>query len=235
MSTQSPAGRRPAEPGAPRRRRRTALLAVAAIIVVAVAGVVIGLSVGGGSSSPPASTAPVQPSGPEGIPLQVGAPLAPLPVGTTGQTIDGIQCNSSEQVAYHIHTHLAVYVNGRLRPVPAGIGIVVPIAQQTTAGPFYGASRCYYWLHVHAQDGVIHVESPVVQAYTLGQFFDLWDQPLNAGQVGPVSGPLTVFVDGRRYLGDPRAIPLESHEDIQIDVGAPEIPPQPVNWSVTSL
>src|SRR5581483_2066788 len=99
----------------------------------------------------------------------------------------------------------------------------------------YGASRCYYWLHVHAQDGVIHVESPVVQTYTLGQFFDLWGQPLSSSQVGPASGPLTVFVDGRPYPGDPRAIPLVSHEDIQLDVGTPRPPPRPVDWAPTSL
>jgi hypothetical protein len=44
-----------------------------------------------------------------------------------------------------------------------------------------------------------------------------------------------VFVDGRRYSGDPAAMRLASHEDIQIDVGDSVVPPQKVNWSGTEL
>jgi hypothetical protein len=125
-------------------------------------------------------------------------------------------------------------VDGLLRPLPAGIGVVAPIEQPTANGPFDAASTCYYWLHVHAQDGVIHIESPAGHSYTLGQFFDLWRQPLSADRVGPVTGTLTVFVNGRLQRGDPRSIPLGSHEDIQIDVGS-QVAPTSVDWSVTSL
>jgi hypothetical protein len=165
----------------------------------------------------------------------VGTPLAQPSGSVAGQTIDGVQCNASEQIAYHVHTHLSVYVDGVQRPVPAGIGMVAPIAQQTPDGAFDGASRCYYWLHVHAQDGVIHIESPVQQGYTLGDFFDLWGQPLSSNQVGPVTGTVTAYVDGTVYQGDPRAIPLGSHVDIQIDVGTPQVPPKGVDWATTSL
>jgi len=167
--------------------------------------------------------------------LEQGTLLAPASTAATGRTVDDVQCNSDEQVAYHVHTHLSVYVNGLLRPVPAGIGIVSPVAQTTAEGPFDEASHCYYWLHVHAQDGIIHIESPAGHSYTLGDFFDLWGQPLSAGRVGPVSGPLTVFVNGRLDRADPRSIQLGSHEDIQIDVGRPAVPPLTVDWSVTSL
>ncbi len=175
------------------------------------------------------------PPGPEGVPLEVGTLLAPADTAATGQTIDNIQCDASEQVVYHVHTRLTVYDNGVLRPLPAGIGIVSPVAEQTAEGPFYGASRCYYWLHVHAQDGVIHIESPSVRKYTLGDFFAIWRQPLSSTQVGPVTGPLTVFVNGHRYHGDPAAIALGSHEDIQIDIGAPVIGPQTIDWAATQL
>ncbi len=173
--------------------------------------------------------------GPEGIPQETGALLAPVSSSATGGMVDGIQCDSSEQVAYHVHTHLAVYVNGKARAIPAGIGIVEPVAEQTTAGPFYGASRCYYWLHVHAQDGVIHIESPTTATYTLGQFFDIWGQPLGADRVGPATGPLTIYVDGEPFDGDPRSIELGSHVDIQIDVGTPAPPPKGVDWSRSRL
>jgi hypothetical protein len=173
--------------------------------------------------------------GPENIPLEVGRPLAPASTASTGATVDGIQCTASEQVAYHVHTHLTVYVDGTLRPLPAGIGIVSPVAQQTADGPFYEATECYYWLHVHAQDGVIHVESPTLRTYSLGQFFDIWRQPLSRHQVGTAEGKLKVFVNGRLYQGNPRNVSLGPHEDIQIDVGSPVVSPKSVDWSGTGL
>jgi hypothetical protein len=167
--------------------------------------------------------------------LEKGQQLASAGTAAQGQTIDGIQCNAAEQVAYHIHTHLTVYVDGALRPIPAGIGIVTPVAQQGANGQFDSASRCYYWLHVHAQDGVIHVESPDNATYTLGQFFAIWNQPLTADQVGPDTGVLTVFVNGVRYTGNPANIALTSHEDIQIDVGTPVVAAQRIDWSKSQL
>lgn len=175
------------------------------------------------------------PAGPEGIVLEQGQLLAPASTAATGATIDGIQCDASEQVAYHIHAHLTVYVNGALRPIPAGVGIVSPVVQQTSNGAFDSASNCYYWLHVHAQDGVIHVESPTTATYTLGQFFAIWNQPLTATQIGPAKGKLTVFVNGVRYTANPATIALKSHEDIQIDVGTPAVAAQKVDWSTSQL
>jgi hypothetical protein len=90
-------------------------------------------------------------------------------------------------------------------------------------------------LHVHAQDGVIHIESPAGHTYTLGNFFDLWGQPLTTSQVGPARGAVQVYVDGRRYRGNPRTVRLGSHVDIQIDVGTPTVPPRTVDWAATSL
>ncbi|HEY2042899.1 MAG TPA: hypothetical protein VGH11_09500 [Jatrophihabitans sp.] len=215
---------------------------MAAAVVVAAAAIGITASVHSGASHPSAqgpsdaATAVLTgPPGPEGIVLEQGQLLAPASTGADGQTIDGIQCNSSEQVAYHIHSHLTVYVNGTLRPLPAGIGIVTPVAQQTANGVFYGASRCYYWLHVHAQDGVIHVESPNQSNYTLGQFFAIWQQPLTVDQIGPAKGTLTVFVNGIRYVGNPASIALKSHEDIQVDVGTPAVAAQRIDWSKSQL
>jgi hypothetical protein len=214
-----------------------------AAAIVVLGGLAVGLTVslGGSTTAPPSSSATTSggtfsgPPGPEGIPLEVGTPLAPANTSANGQTVDGIQCNGSEQVVYHVHTHLTVYVNGVLRPLPAGIGIVSPMVQETAEGPFYGATHCYYWLHVHAQDGVIHIESPSVRGYTLGDFFAIWRQPLTFAQVGPVNGKLTVFVNGHQDIADPASIPLGSHEDIQIDVGTPVVRPQSINWATTGL
>jgi hypothetical protein len=223
-----------------RRRRMRIWVAAAAVVVAAVVAVAVGTRAGSTNAAAKGSTDVASavltgPTGPEGIVLERGQPLAPASTAATGQSINGIQCNSNEQVAYHIHTHLTVYVNGALRPIPAGIGIVAPVAQQTANGAFDSASRCYYWLHVHAQDGIIHVESPTTATYTLGQFFAIWQQPLTANQVGPDTGTVTVFVNGVRYAGDPATIALKSHEDIQIDIGSPVVAPQRIDWSGSQL
>jgi hypothetical protein len=134
----------------------------------------------------------------------------------TGATVDGIACQASEQVAYHIHAHLTIYVSGARQVVPAGIGIPGP--QQVVNG-FVEGGKCLYWLHTHDTTGVIHVESPVQRIYTLGQFFDIWGRPLSGSEVGRATGRVTVFLNGQRFAGDPRSIKLTPHAVIQLDVG----------------
>jgi hypothetical protein len=188
------------------------------------------------ASSTPTQVSPAnQPLGPEGIPLEAGPALAPASSTTPGATVDGIQCAPVEQLAYHIHSHLQVYVAGQPRALPGAIGINGPVAQQTPEGPFYGASQCIYWLHTHTNDGVIHVESPTKRVYTLGNFFDEWRQPLSRTQVAGAHGTVAAFVDGKAWTKDPRAIPLVPHAAIQLNVGQPAINPQPVSWTGTNL
>lgn len=225
------------------RRRRLVLIWSATALAIIAATTAIGVAVSSAGSQHASATHSTDtatsvltgPTGPEGIVLEQGQPLAPASTGADGQTIDGVECNASEQVAYHIHAHLSVYVNGTLRPIPAGIGIVAPAAEQTPNGEFDSATRCYYWLHVHAQDGVIHVESPNQTTHTLGQLFAIWKQPLNTDAVGPATGTVTAFVNGAPFTGDPAAIPLRPHEDIQIDVGTPPVAPLKVDWSASQL
>jgi hypothetical protein len=177
--------------------------AVALIAAVVLAGC------GGGSSSKTTTT----------------ASTGPFVLGTTngeavGRTVDGIKCETMEQVLFHIHAHLAVFVNGRPGAIPEGIGIAPPRSEeQTTEGPFVLGGTCFYWLHSHTNDGVIHIESPDHRTYTLGNYFDIWNQPLSATQVGLAKGPVTAYLDGRPFPGDPRSIPLTAHAVIQLDVG----------------
>jgi hypothetical protein len=230
------------------RRKRTLRLAAwgGAVVVAAGAGIGIGLGLSGsapGSSSyVPLSTLGTLAAAPSPGPLgseQVPVPAAPVlaapSAATTGQTIDGISCDTSEQTVFHIHTHLTIFVNGQARQVPAGIGIPDAQAEQTANGPFDDSGKCFYFLHTHAPDGIIHIESPVQRTYTLGEFFDEWQQPLSSTQVGPATGKVTAIVNGQVYQGDPRAIPLGSHEDVQLEVGTPLVAPESINWSITGL
>lgn len=64
------------------------------------------------------------PVGPEGATLQAGPPLAAAGTSAVGQPTAGVSCKATEQIATHIHAHLSVYVDGRPRSVPLGIGFV---------------------------------------------------------------------------------------------------------------
>ena len=175
--------------------------------------------------------------GPEGVPLQIGTPLAAPNTGLTGAPIDGLQCNTTEQLTYHHHAHMVIFVNGKTRPIPLGVGMVPPaLVEQTPQGDFAtGSQTCLYWLHVHAQDGVLHIESPTPKVYQLAQFFAIWHVPLSATQVGPYKGAVTATVDGAPWTGNVAQIPLNEHTQIVLNVGGPVVTPPPIDWAGTGL
>jgi hypothetical protein len=142
--------------------------------------------------------------------------------GGYGQTIDGIEGSSREMLQVHVHAHLSLFLKGEQIAIPYGIGIVRPF--QVNNG-FVGMGSGIYWLHTHDATGIIHVESPDNRTYTLGQFFDIWGQTLNAREVAGLKGAVRAYVDGKRYSGDPRGIVLSAHTQITLEVGAPFVPP----------
>ncbi len=170
-----------------------------------------------------------------------------LPAYAKGDTIDGIQCNSTEQLTSHYHAHLAIYVNGSQVPIPDDVGRQDP--------------NCFYWLHTHnitGDDGVIHIEAPD-SSYTfqLYEFFDIWGQTFTStnflGHPIDKSHTLTAYVytpsqadidnqnqqvqsaeqqgqnppnftvtptsDLKPYTGDPRKIQLKAYELIFLMYG----------------
>ena len=169
------------------------------------------------------------PLGPEGVAIPGGRPLAPPGPLRFEQQIDGITCDAGEQVAHHIHAHLRILVDGRSAQVPAGIGAAQPSEVAITpAGRFIAGAACFTWLHTHAADGVVHVESPTKRTYTLGEFFDVWGQPLDRSRVGAAHGTVTAFFDGRVFTGDPRRIPLLANSQIELEVGRPLLAPDKI-------
>jgi hypothetical protein len=231
-----------------RKRNQRLLIGAGAIVVVAAVAVGITLGVSGGGSPASGGGAPhlkltslstlgsLKPApsagalGPEGVPIPAAAPLTGTATKATGQPVDGVHCDTSEQVLFHIHAHLTIFVNGSPRQVPAGIGIPGARAQSTAQGPFIGSGKCFYWLHTHAADGIIHTESPIQRTYTLGDFFDEWGQPLSDAQAGPAKGPVTAIYNGKAYQGNPRDIPLTAHAQIQLEVGTPLVGPEKITW-----
>ena len=232
-----------AEEARRRRRRLWLICSGAAVVVIAlVVGITLAVSGGGATATSSPNLAPLSslgalgpapaagPQGPEQVPAPSAAALAGTATAVTGQPKDGISCQSSEQTLFHIHAHLTVFVNGQARQVPAAIGIPGAVAQSTPAGPAIAQGTCFYWLHTHAADGIIHIESPVHRSYTLGNFFDEWGQPLSTSRVGPASGHVVAIYNGQVFQGNPRDVPLTAHAQIQLEVGTPLVAPEQITF-----
>jgi hypothetical protein len=239
------------------KRMRIGIRAGGAVVLIALVVILIVVVTGGSNSGTPPtvknphialepipasmSSSWVQPPagtpGPETIPVPSGPKLATLLNAATGQGVDGVQCQTNEQTVTHVHTHLTIFVNGKAQVIPYGVGIPGFQAVSTAQGPFVQTGSCFYWLHAHANDGIIHVESPSTSdSFTLGQFFQLWGVPLSKTQVGPAQGNVTVFFTApgqkaKLYTGNPNNLPLGDHYQIQLVVGTPIVAPvQITNW-----
>jgi hypothetical protein len=152
--------------------------------------------------------------------VAVGVAFALLYKPTAALAIDGVECHSSEQLTYHQHAHLSVFVNGQEQQVPAQIGIV------STPYP------CFYWLHTHTTDGVIHMEAPQAMTFKLGQFMDIWNQTKGGESQlffnTTTSGmPVKVYVaeknneQPKEFNGNLRDVELKSQEQIVLAYGSP--------------
>ena len=68
------------------------------------------------------------------------------------------------------------------------------------------------WVHTHTPDGIIHIEAPEARSFTLGDFFNIWGQPLSRTEAAAAKAvrraAFRVWVNGKSYRGDPRAIKL---------------------------
>jgi hypothetical protein len=191
------------------------------------------------TTTTPTSTIPTPTSkpyiGPDGVAVETGPFLAAATTTQLGRLVNRIQCESLAQLAYTEYAHLQVYVDGRSRALPGGIGMVGPTAQATQRGLVFAGHTCTYWLHTRAADGLIVVESPIPRQYTLGDFFRIWNQPLDADRIAGARGAVTATVNGKRWPGDPAAIQLTEHVDIELAVGRPVPAPTPVDWAATDL
>lgn len=130
-----------------------------------------------------------------------------------------VGCSTTEQTTYHIHSHLTIITNGQERQVPANIGI---------------EANCLRWLHTHDTSGIIHVEAPSKDDYTLGQFFEVWGEPLSKFQMlnykATKGKQVRAYIDGKPYTGNPRDILLRDKEQIVLEYGPPFVSPPKYNF-----
>jgi hypothetical protein len=131
----------------------------------------------------------------------------------------GLDPLTAEGQAVHIHQHLDIYVDGKKVGVPAQIGIAA-------GGGFISD------LHTHDATGIMHVESPTVTSFSLGQFFAVWGVRLDAKCIGGrcASGAtrLSAWVNGKPVTADPTRIVLAEHQVIVLAFGTPAQDPKPV-------
>jgi hypothetical protein len=137
--------------------------------------------------------------------------------------VDGVYCSANEQLSYHIHAHLSIYINGTAVPLVANTGIA-PIGVTSNANV-----TCYYWLHTHDTTGVIHIESPTTRLYTLTQFFDIWDKFSSTASPFPTqlssSTGWTIYVNGKQVNTDFSHLLLHAHDIVTIAYNSPGIKP----------
>ncbi len=135
--------------------------------------------------------------------------------------------HDSPYLAYHVHAHLAIRVNGVNITIPANIGGPGGIWVSHRLDR-YGVGG---WapIHTHTESGVLHVESNTIYPFTLGDFFDIWGKTftqtpntLCALDYCTPSYTIHLFVDG-----DPpapnvpwRAAPLSRGTEIFITISA---------------
>ena len=131
----------------------------------------------------------------------------------------GLEPLTEEGQVLHIHQHLDIFVDGKPVEVPGDLGI----------GDGFISD-----LHTHAAypPGIIHVESPTDQRFSLGQFFAVWGVPLSATCIGSLceegDKQLKAWVNGKAVTADPTRIVLDEHQQITLAYGTPAQEPKPV-------
>jgi hypothetical protein len=131
---------------------------------------------------------------------------------------------SEEGSVLHSHEHLDILIDGQNAPVPSEIGVS---EQENFISP----------IHTHDNTQVIHIESPTIQIFTLGQFFDIWGVKFTADCIGGYCSSddkvLRVFVNGNEIKTDPRLIELAEHQEIFVFYGVPADLPAKIPDSYT--
>jgi len=144
----------------------------------------------------------------------------------------GLSLDSEEHLDVHYHSHLDVVVDGEVVTVPANLGIDV-------------ATERLAHLHTHDTTGILHVEAPAADVYTLGQALTLWGLGFDAqgclnGICPKGEAEWAVVVDGTPLPGGPAAaadLPLASLQQISLvygDAGQRADAPTSFDWAAVN-
>jgi hypothetical protein len=147
----------------------------------------------------------------------------------------GLVPETAERLQYHVHSHLDVFLDGEKVTVPAGLGIDITNPGVHTFPPVDGQPQygginppcdkaCISPLHTHDAAGILHTESATRKDNTLGQLFVEWNVRLDANCVDKYcipAKPIAIYVDGKKFVGNPPTIELSDRREIAIVIGTP--------------
>ena len=134
----------------------------------------------------------------------------------TYPAINSISCDAMEQTGFHIHVHLTIYINGKRLTIPERIGIAPD-------------GSCFYWMHTHTDDGIIHIEAPQqLHNLALDDFLTLWHDgfsSLNYPSQIDLNTGWEIFVNGKPFTDIVTSplhteVPLASHDAITMEYGS---------------
>ena len=208
------------------RQTRLLLYGLAALGPIALAIVLVVLLTGGKSGKVSGKAPKIDYAALAGI--QKGPAPWPPEYGSLPDRLGTLHLSalSREALAFHIHQHLDIFVDGKKVTVPALIGI--------DDGSFITE------LHTHDSTGLLHVESPKKIPYSLGQFFGVWGVRLSPTCVGGYcaspSKPLKMYLNGKRYRANPNNLVLQNHQEIAVVYGkAPKKIPSTYGWKAAGV
>ena len=171
--------------------------------------VLVATGCGSGPESQPAGVAP-RGTGPA---YELGS-LSPLT--RTGRAVGDLRCLPGRRASHWVH--LELFARGRVMLLPAGVGIAPP---RRRSGAYVTGGRCRYPVWTDEPTGLVAVSG----AARLGDLAAVWGRPLGPRALAGFAGAVRAHVDGRRWRGDPRDIPLRRHAQIVLEVGRPYVTP----------
>jgi hypothetical protein len=190
-------------------RRRAWSLPLAGVVVLAVAA---------GLPAAESANAPVRRSAGDGAGIGAARRLPSLGRDAgAGRPIGRLRCEAPQPPESAVHVEL--FARGHVVIVPAGIGVAPPRRRR---GAYVTGGRCRYPLWTSEPTGVVRVAAP---GLTLGDLFAIWGRPLSRTRVARWRGSVRADVGGRRWRGDPAAIPLRRHAQIVVQAGEPLLRP----------
>lgn len=117
--------------------------------------------------------------------------------------IDGVGCSDARYDNFHMNAHLDIFIGGQSYIVPEKIGVV--------------NNTCLYWIHTNDTTGIIHVEAPNDEQFTLNQLFDIWKA---TGSNFPSHGTPTIYVNGQQMSSNLNDTVIKSHDEITVVYGS---------------
>ncbi|SRR5579875_420406 len=128
--------------------------------------------------------------------------------------IDGVGCEKVQSDGFHSSAHLDLFVGGRPYEVPSEIGVI--------------NGTCRYWLNTQDESGILHLDAPQSNQFTLGQFYDIW----KATSSPPPPGTPEIYINGKRESNGINETAIGPGDEIAVIYGyKPSIIPSSYHFS----